>query len=295
MKRDLYAEVSSRIIEQLEQGVAPWQRDWSQTAGANQVANGITKRPYSGVNVVMLWSAMAANGYGVPRFLTFKQALELGGNVRKGEHGHKVYFVKRLSFKDETAGAETDDVRQVTMLREYTVFNVSQCDGIPDTITTLAPVVSRNRDGRDETADEFVKATGAAVLEGHGEACYRPGADNISLPAFTAYRSRDAFYATCFHEMTHWTGHKSRMDRDLRGRFGDRHYAAEELIAELGAAFLCAEFGFDNGDRHAAYIGNWIELLKHDKRAFFTACSKAQAAADYMRGLALADPMAVAA
>ena len=161
----------------------------------------------------------------------------------------------------------------------------------------MAPisVKLRNRDERDAMIDGFLACSGADIREGFGEAYYRPGADYISLPSFAAFKSAAQFYATSFHELGHWTGHKSRLDRDLRLRFGERAYAAEELIAELCAAFLCAEFSIDGDLRHAGYIQSWISLLKADRRAFFTACSKAQAAADYLRGLALRDQQAAAA
>jgi antirestriction protein ArdC len=140
-----------------------------------------------------------------------------------------------------------------------------------------------------------LRSTGADIREGHGEACYVPSRDFISMPAFEAFKSADHFYNVAFHEMTHWSGHRSRLDRDLKNRFGSRNYAAEELVAELGAAFLCAEFGFDGDLRHAGYVSHWIELLKGDKRAFFTACSQASKAADYLRGLAIADATEAAA
>ena len=144
-------------------------------------------------------------------------------------------------------------------------------------------------------ADDFLRCTGADIREGHGEAYYVTSQDFISMPAFGAFKGADHFYNVVFHELTHWTGHKSRLDRDMKNRFGSRRYAAEELVAELGAAFLCAEFGFDGDVRNAGYIANWIELLKADKRAFFTACSRASQAADYLRGLVLAGPASVAA
>jgi antirestriction protein ArdC len=288
MKRDLYAEVSARIVAELERGAAPWIKPWSATPGANTPCNGFSNRPYSGCNVIFLWMAQAA-GYRTPRFLTFKQALELDGNVRKGEHGTKVYFVKQLQVHDKGADDETA-TRLVPMLREYTVFNVEQCENLPDSVNTGKPMRVRNPDARDELADAFLGSTGADIREGHGEACYIPSRDFISMPAFAGFKGADHFYSVAFHELTHWTGHKVRLDRDLQNRFGSRIYAAEELIAELGAAFLCAEFGFDGDLRSAGYIGNWIELLKADKRAFFTACSQASKAADYLRGLALAQP-----
>jgi antirestriction protein ArdC len=283
MRRDLYADVSARIIAELEAGAAPWVKPWSATPGQNVPCNAVTNRPYSGCNVVLLW--MAANaGYRTPRYLTFKQALELGGHVRKGEHGHRVYFVKRLQVKEGE-----DDTRIVPMMREYTVFNVDQCEGLPDRVITLGAIKPRNTDMRDATIDEFLATSGADIREGNGEAYYRPGDDFISMPGFAAFKSAATFYGVAFHELGHWTGHRSRLDRDLRGRFGERAYAAEELVAELCAAFLCAEFSIDGDLRHAGYIQSWIGLLKADSRAFFTACSKAQAAADFLRGLALRD------
>jgi antirestriction protein ArdC len=292
MKHDLYAEVSARIVTELEAGAPPWIKPWSATPGANTPCNAVTNRPYSGSNVVLLWMAQAA-GYRTPRFLTFKQALEAGGHVRKGERGTKVYFVKQLEIRD---GANDEpSTRLVPMLREYTVFNVDQCDGLPDSVAIVKPMRVRNPDARDGLADAFLHSTGADIREGHGEALYVPSSDFISMPAFEAFKGADHFYGTAFHELAHWTGHKSRLDRDLKNRFGSRNYAAEELVAELGAAFLCAEFGFDADLRHAGYIAHWIDLLRADKRAFFTACSQASKAADYLRRLALAEPREIAA
>ena len=288
MKRDLYAEVSARIISELEAGAAPWVKPWSATPGANTPCNALTNRPYSGCNVILLWMAQAA-GYRTPRFLTFKQALELGGNVRKREHGTKVYFVKQLQVQDQSAD-DHSSTRLIPMMREYTVFNVEQCENLPDSINTGNPIRVRNPDTRDDLADGFLRATGAEIREGHGEAYYVPSRDFISMPAFAGFEGADHFYNVAFHELVHWSGHKLRLDRDLKNRFGSRQYAAEELIAELGAAFLCAEFDFDGDVRNAGYIANWIELLKADNRAFFTACSRASKAADYLRGLALAEP-----
>jgi antirestriction protein ArdC len=292
MKRDLYGEVTARIIAELERGAAPWVKPWSATPGQNVPQNAVTDRPYSGCNVILLWLARN-RGWATPRFLTFKQAIDAGGNVRKGEHGTKVYFVKQLQIKD--GDREEAVTRLVPMLREYTVFNVDQCENLPDSVKAGKPMRVRNPDTRDVLADEFLGSTCADIREGHGEAYYVPSHDFISMPAFEAFKGADHFYNVAFHELTHWTGHKSRLDRDLKNRFGSRDYAAEELVAELGAAFLCAEFGFDGDVRNAGYIASWIELLKADRRAFFTACSKASKAADYLRGLALAEARAAAA
>ena len=168
MKRDLYAEATARIVAELEAGAAPWVKPWSATPGANTPCNAVSNRPYSGCNVVLLWMAQAA-GYRTPRFLTFKQALELGGNVRKGEHGTKVYFVKQLQVQDKE-NPETQ--RTIPMLKEYTVFNVSQCEGLPERILDPQAKPPRNKDQRDPLADEFL--TLADVREGNGEAYYVP-------------------------------------------------------------------------------------------------------------------------
>jgi antirestriction protein ArdC len=163
VKRDLYAEVSERIIAELERGAAPWVKPWSATAGQNVPQNAVTNRPYSGCNVILLWLARN-RGWPTPRFLTFKQATEAGGNVRKGEHGTKVYFVKQLQIKDDEA--EEADTRLVPMLREYTVFNVAQCENLPDSVKAGKPMRIRNPDTRDALADGFLRSTGADIREG---------------------------------------------------------------------------------------------------------------------------------
>ena len=169
-------------------------------------------------------------------------------------------------------------------------FNVDQCESLPDGIKAGKPMRVRNPDTRDALADEFLRSTGADIREGHGEAYFVPSHDFISMPAFAAFKGADHFYNVAFHELTHWCGSKSRLDQGLEEPLRlAREYAAEELIAELGAAFLCAEFGFDGDVRNAGYIATWIDLLKSDKRAFFTACNRASKAADYLRGLALQD------
>jgi antirestriction protein ArdC len=162
MKRDLYAEVLARIVAELERGAAPWVKPWSATPGANTPCNAVSNRPYSGCNIVLLWMAQAA-GYRTPRFLTFKQALELGSNVRRGERGTKIYFVKQLQVRDQDAH-ESVSARLIPMMREYTVFNVDQCENLPDEITRGKLVRVRNPDTRDELADAFLQSTGADAL-----------------------------------------------------------------------------------------------------------------------------------
>jgi antirestriction protein ArdC len=284
MNRNLYRDVTDRILGELEKGALPWVKPWSAYAGPQNPHNAATGRPYSGCNVVLLWMAQAAAGYASPRFLTFKQAQELGGNVRKGERGHKVVYVNAFEREEENEGGT--ETRRIPFLREFTVFNIEQCENLPESATAGQPK-AQNTEQRIELAEEFVTATRADVRHGEGQAYYRPNADYVMMPAFEAFKGASHYYATLFHEFGHWTGHESRLNRDLKNRFGSEAYAAEELIAELTSAFLCAEFGFDGDVRHAGYIQTWIELLKKDERAFFTAASAAQKAADHLRGLAL--------
>lgn len=292
--RDLYQEITNRMIAKLEAGTAPSVKGWN--AGTGVPMNAVSNRPYSGINVLLFWLS-ADKGYKSPRYLTFKQAKEAGGTVRKGEHGTSVIFFKQLEIRDPDAkpGEISSKNRTIPLLRGYTVFNVNQCDGLPDRIKFGPGAGAVNPDTREELADAFIKATGADFREGAGRPCYVPSKDFITVPAWSDFHSMPEYYAAAFHELVHWTGAKARLDRDLKSRFDKFEYAAEELVAELGAAFLCAEFGFDNAhDNQAAYLANWLELLKSDKRAIFTAASKAQKAADYMRGLAIADAAAPA-
>src|SRR5262245_47698213 len=198
MKCDIYPEVSARTAAALVAGAALWIKPWSATPGANTPCNAVSNRPYSGCNVILLWMAQRA-GYRTPRYLTFKQALELGGHVRKGERGTKVYFVKQLQVRDE--GAHDDAARIVPMLREYTVFNVDQCENLPERIVAPSAAKSRNSDERSAAIDAFLASTGANIREGSGEAYYLPGADFISLPRFKAFEKAAHFYSTAFHEL----------------------------------------------------------------------------------------------
>jgi antirestriction protein ArdC len=279
----LYTKVTDKILQLLETGCPPWVKPWSSTAGRNIPCNAISNRAYSGVNTLLLWTSQV-QGFQFPRFLTFGQAKRLGGSVRQGEHGFKIYFVKKMQTKKENP---EDEPRNFTILREYTVFNVEQCEGLPDNVVTPEPPKIINKERRHQLADYFLACTKANIREGAGEAYYNPNSDYISLPGWSQFHGRDSFYDVAFHELTHWTGHNKRLARDLKNRFGTRQYAAEELIAELGSSFLCAEFGFDTTNQNAAYIQNWIDLLREDNRAIFTAASHASKAADYLRNLAL--------
>lgn len=226
MKRDLYTEVTARIIAQLESGTLPWIKGWS-TSGSMVPMNAVTERPYSGINVLLYWASLEC-GWSRPRFLTFKQALDVGGHARKGEKGMKLYFFKQLEVAD---AANPDATKCIPMLREYTVFNVAQCDGLPERVANGEQTGRRNLDARQTLADEFIVATGADLREGQGSPCYVPSQDFITVPRFADFHDAPEFYASAFHELAHWTGHKTRLDRDLKGRFDTDAYAMEELLA----------------------------------------------------------------
>jgi len=280
--RDLHREITDKILAQLKTGVAPWRKPWSESRTADGVMpfNATSGRAYSGVNVLLLWSAAQANGWG-PRWLTFKQAKEAGGTVRGGQHGETVIFVKRMIVKDKDDKTKT---KTIGFLRAYTVFNVAQCDGLPDRVMGVTAPVVLNKNERDATVEEFVEATKIRRVEGGAQACYSPKLDVINIPRIEAFKSSDAYYSTLSHEMGHATGHESRLNRSLKGRFGDREYAAEELIAELTSAFVCAEFGIDMGDAPAAYVDNWVSLLEEKDFAIVTAAAAASKAVEWMRG-----------
>ncbi len=291
--RNLHQEVTDRIIAGLETGAAPWIRPWSQTHGRNVPANAVSGREYQGINKVLLWITSRHHDWPTPRFLTFKQALALGGHVRKGEHGTKIYFVKDLHFEDiDPEGGDESGLRKVRMLREYTVFNTFQCDCLPACITDPPALRPRNHDGPDPEIEDFLAVTSADIRKSEDGGCaYLPRPDFIEMMPLEAFKSADCYYAALFHELVHWTGAKHRLDRNLTNRFTQsQQYAAEELIAELGSAFLCAEFSIDGYSSHASYIANWLSLLEQDSRAIFTCASKAQAALDFLRELALREP-----
>ena len=275
---DLYQAVTNSIIADLEKGVASWVKPWKDgNPGGIMPANAATGRAYSGVNIPILWHAKESRGFPTHQWMTYRQALPLDAHVRKGESGTTVVFTKKLTFKDK----ETEEEKRVNMLRTFTVFNVAQIDGLKDQDTDQ--LVDANKMVGTDAAMFFIDATKADIKIGGDRACYVPSKDFIALPPEQAFKGREHYLATALHELTHWTGHKARLDRQLGNRFGTQSYAAEELVAELGAAFLCAHLGIKGELRHADYIASWLALLKSDNRAIFTASSKASQAADYLR------------
>ena len=285
---DVYTRITNRIVAELEQGTRPWLRPWNAEHAAGRITRPLRHngQPYSGINVVMLWSEAVAKGYAAPIWMTFKQAQELGAHVRKGEHGSLVVYADRFT-KTETDDSGQDVERSIPFMKGYTVFNVEQIEGLPAHYhAKAAPVLDPVQ--RKAQAEAFFAALNADIRHGGNMAFYAIGSDHVQMPPFESFRDAQSYYATLAHECTHWTRHEKRLDRDFgRKRFGDEGYAIEELVAELGSAFLSADLGLTPEPRedHAAYIASWLKVLKNDKRAIFTAAGHAQRAADYLIGL----------
>lgn len=275
-------EVTARILDQLHAGVCPWKQPWTGGASAMMPQNATTGRAYSGVNVLLLWMRAQECAYTESKWLTFKQALDAGGHVRKGEKGARVVFVSTFE-KDTENGPE-----RIPFLKSFTVFNVAQCDGLPVSLET--PRAPKHQESRDEDAEAFLASTGAVIHHGEGRAYYRPSTDTIMLPEFETFSGAGAYYATAFHEIGHWTGAPNRLDRSFGARFGDDAYAAEELVAELTSAFCCAELAIDQtAGADAAYIAHWVKFLTDHDTAIVTAASHASKAVAYLRQLAGAE------
>ncbi|WP_250504690.1 zincin-like metallopeptidase domain-containing protein [Caballeronia sp. AZ7_KS35] len=295
--QDVYARVTDKIIADLEKGVRPWMKPWSAGHTEGRITlplrhNGV---PYRGINVLLLWGEAMANGYSGNRWMTFKQATELGAHVRKGEHGSLVVYANTVTKTEANDNGEEIE-REIPFMKGYTVFNVDQIDGLPEGYQTK-PEPKGEPLQLIEEAEAFFAATGATFRHGGNRAYYAPRLDLIQLPTPEAFRDAESYAATKAHELTHWTSHPTRLNRELGKRFGDEAYAAEELIAELGAAFLSVTLGITPEVRedHAAYLGHWLTVLKADKKAIFTAAAHAQRAADYLQTLQQQDGKAVAA
>lgn len=295
-KPDVYQRVTDTIVAALEKGAGDWSFPWRRDSAANGIpVNAITKTSYHGVNVIMLWAQSAERGW-PSKWASYRQWQSRGAQVRRGERGSLVIFYKTLERhkRDDGGSVVTDDdgnakIERLYLARASTIFNAEQVDGYePPAVDNDGPAVSPI-----ERAEAFVANTGAVVRHGGARAYYRPSGDCIQMPPVEAFNgtatstATEGYYGTLLHELTHWSGHEKRCDRDLSNRFGSSAYAAEELVAELGAAFLCASLQISQQPRpdHAQYIQNWLQVLKGDKRAIFTAASKASQAADFLKSL----------
>lgn len=268
---DLYQEITNRIIVALETGTAPWVKPWSSLGIAH---NAVTGREYSGINTLLLsFSTFSSNAW-----LTFAQAKAVGGKVRKGEVGTHVVLYKPFVIKDKNNDDSKE--RTIPLLKSFVVFNTQQIDNLPTKFTQ--PIISNPNLEVNEIAEHFMSQ---ARFETGDRACFRPSDDLIIMPGKCEFKTVDDYYSTALHELTHWSGHASRLSRDFSGRFGDSAYAFEELIAELGSCFLCSASGIDGHLQHANYIASWLKVLKQDKRAIFTAAASAKKSADFIMGI----------
>lgn len=289
MKSDIYQRITDQIVADLERGVRPWHKPWNAEHAAGRITRPLRAggQPYNGINVIMLWSAAMAQGFAAPIWMTFKQAKEMGAHVRKGEKGNLVVYANTITKTEENERTGEEEERNIPFMKGYTVFNVEQIDGLPAHFHAPAEApfdpVQRN-----QTAETFFRSTGADIRHGGNQAYYTVTHDYVQMPPFETFCDAQSYYATLAHECTHWTRHEKRLERDFgRKRWGDEGYAMEELVAELGAAFLSADLDLTPEPRedHAAYIASWLRVLKDDKRAIFTAAAHAQRAADFLNGL----------
>jgi antirestriction protein ArdC len=241
-------------------------------------------QPYTGINVLSLWASASVQGFAAPIWMTYRQATALGAHVRTGETGSPVVYANAITRTETSAHGSGRVEREIHFLKGYTVFNVEQVEGLPAQYSALA-APRLDPASRVAHADAFFAATGAAIRHGGNRAFYQPSTDRIQMPPFEAFEDAERYYAVLAHEMTHWTGHPSRLSRDVGGtRFGSEGYAMEKLVAELGAAFLWADLdlALEPREDHASYIAHWPNVLKHDHRAIFTAASQAQCAPEFL-------------
>lgn len=281
--RDHYRAVTDRVVAALEAGTIPWRRPWAadgRTAPPGAPCNAVSGRAYRGVNAVLLAMTGFAHGGDDPRWVTYRQAAERGWQVRAGERGTPVVFFKRLDVVDDAAEG---GMRRVPVLRQFTVFHASQVDGAP---AYRAPTPDEAPWRKPEAPELIVAASGVPVRAGGSRAFYSPALDVIGMPPASAFRTPEGYAATLLHELGHATGHASRLDRDLSGRFGSRAYSAEELVAELTSCMVGAVLGLPcDVENHASYLHSWLEVLREDSRAVFRAAAAAQKAADWMLAL----------
>ena len=282
-RASLYSEVTNRIIAELEEGRLPWVQPWDSAAcGCTMPHNAGTARCYSGINVLILWAEVVAKGYASQRWLTYRQAEAAGGSVRRGEKGTVICYADRFTPKAEAEQAcgEDREARQVAFLKRFTVFNVDQCDGLPEDFTAVPTAVDPVL--AIVEADALIAASRARFQIGGGEAFYSPGHYFVKVPPQAAFHEPVNWYRTALHELGHWTGHGGRLDRDQKGGFGSESYAKEELVAEMAAAFTCASLGIAPTVRHSDYIASWLSVLRENDKAIFRAASQASKASDYL-------------
>jgi antirestriction protein ArdC len=284
-RTDFYDDITNKIIAELEAGCVPWVQPWRTAAAKAPLAtpqNASTARQYSGVNILILWGPVIKHGFTGQSWLTFRQALSMGGHVRKGERGTTVVFADRFIPNDEKKrAAETgDEAHAIPFLKRFTVFNTDQFDDLPAELSTAAPPPPSGM--VEPQVEALIKATGIDFRIGGNRAFYIPFEDYVQVPPPGAYFEPINWHRTALHELGHASGHHSRLNRDLSGSHGSKKYAFEELIAELCAAFSCASLGIVPTVRHADYIGSWLDVLRADNRAIVRAASQASKAAEWL-------------
>ncbi|CAM5298999.1 MAG: antirestriction protein ArdC [Afipia broomeae] len=283
-RTSLYDDITNKIIAELEAGRVPWVQPWGTTAKASLglPRNAATSRTYSGINILILWGAVIEHGFPSQSWLTFRQALALGGNVRKGERGTTVVYADRFIPEDEKKRAREsgDEAQAIPFLKRFTVFNTAQCDNLPDELAIEAPPAAANL--IEPRVEALIKATGIDFRIGGNKAFYVPAHDYVVVPPPQAYYEPINWHRTALHEIGHASGHHSRLNRDLTGSFGSKKYCFEELISEQISAFCCASLGIVPTVRNADYIGSWLEIMREDSRAIVRAASQASKAADWI-------------
>lgn len=276
---NIYDDVTAKIISELEKGAAPWIKPWKADSSAEK--NFFSQKPYQGINRLLVGMSSMAQGFNNPAWATFKQWKAAGINVKKGEKGTQIVFFKPVNKETVNDAGETEKTGYC-VAKAYWIFNVAQTDAtiVPTEKPDIAPF------NPIPACDDRIVKTGAIIGHGGDSAFYMPSQDRIQLPNKTAFDNEASYYATAFHELTHWTGAKHRLDRQLdKGRFGNPAYAFEELVAEMGAAFLCQDYAIQGELRHAGYIGHWLKACKEDNKAIFKAAALAQKAADYINSI----------
>ena len=281
VRKDLYTQVTESIVAMMEEGMTR-HIQWAQT-GHGLPCNHLTGIPYQGINVLLLWAEAMLRGYATGRWLTYKQAAGMGGQVRRGEKSVQCVFFGTVERESRNPDEDKEATESVRVIRPFWLFNLDQIDGIgaPQSIPQL------DEFQQIEAAEHVLTRSGAIIREAGDQAFYRRSTDEIHLPQRTRFASEIEFYSVALHELTHWSGAEHRLARDFSGRFGSEAYAFEELVAELGSAFLNAELGFSATTipNHAGYIESWLKMLKNDKRAIFTAASAASKAHRYLMDL----------
>jgi antirestriction protein ArdC len=289
-RADIYARITERIVADLEKGTRPWVQPWNAGTAAGRITRPLRHngQPYTGLNVLLLWSEAMARGFSSAIWMTFRQARELGAHVRKGEGGSTVVYASRFTKTEvDAAGGEIE--RDIPFLKAYTVFNCEQIEGLPDHYCQrpeppVDPLV------RIEHADRFYANTGAMIRHGGSKAFYAARSDSIQMPDLRCFRDAESYVAVLGHECIHWAGAPHRLNRDLSRYHTDQtERAREELIADIGASFLCADLGIvpelEPRPDHASYVASWLKLLDGDRRAIFQAAAHAQRAVTYLHDL----------